>query len=47
MNCVLFAGMNQVFSLEKKTTNITLKNTGKGKKNTGKVPDLIAKKYAS
>ena len=33
MNCVLFARMDQVFSLKNKT----LKNTGKMEKGTGKV----------
>ena len=33
MNCVLFAKMDQVFSLKNKT----LKNTGKMEKDTGKV----------
>ena len=36
MNCVLFAIMDQVFSLE----NRTLKNTGKMAKNTGKVREF-------
>ena len=35
MNCVLFAKMNQVFSLKK------IKNTGKIAKNTGKVREFV------
>ena len=36
MNCVLFAKMDQVFSLKNKT----LKNTGKMEKDTGKVREF-------
>ena len=36
MNCVLFAKMDQVFSLKKKT----LKNTGKMEEDTGKVREF-------
>ena len=36
MNCVLFAKMDQVFSLKNKT----LKNTGKMEEDTGKVREL-------
>ena len=46
MNCVLFAGMNQVFSLKKKHKH-NIEKYWKREKNTGKVPDLIAMKDAS
>ena len=36
MNCLLFAKMNQVFSLKK-----TKRNTGKMAKNTGKVREKL------